>query len=1136
MTPGDAPEGVRCPGREELRALAVGKLPLERLEELEVHLEDCPLCGAALQEIPDGEDRLLEELRHCGQGEESLPAAFPPLEPKGLPAGLIGDYEILEEVGRGGMGVVYKARQVRLNRTVALKVLRDGELATLAEVERFHQEALALAQLQHPNIVQVFDVGKHKGLSFFSLEYCPGGSLEQKLGGTPLPPGEAAALAETLARAVHAAHQARVIHRDLKPANVLLSADGIPKVTDFGLARRLEEAGQTGTGTVMGTASYMPPEQAQGRTKEIGPAADVYALGAVLYEFLTGRPPFKAANALDTLIQVVTDEPVPVRRLQPGVPRDLETICLQCLQKQPQRRYASAEALAEDLRRFQAGGPIQARPAGAAERALKWVRRRPLVAGLLAAVLLVAAVGIAAFAWSFDQVLEARGDAVREKDNTASALTRAGTNEQLAGERRRQAERVTLQARFDNLYFRSREEPDVALVGAAQLLPESPALPEQDLTASILLHLGCWSREVHPLRAVCAHPDRIADVNFSPDGKTVLTWSLDKAARLWDAATGKPIGPPLQHQGGVVAWTFSPDGKAVLTGGADNTARLWSAATGKQVGPPLQHQGTVRRVAFSPDGKAVLTGSDDKTAQVWEMATGRPLRPPLRHEGSVWHVAFSQDGRAVLTGSRDGTARVWEAATGKPLGPALPHEMVAVALSPDGQTVVTGSIDNGTARLWEVATGKPLGPPLRHKGALTGVFFSPDGKAVLTVSGEPSARLWSAATGQPLGPPMRHESQVMAVAFSPDGQAVLTGSGDKTARLWSAATGQPLGLPLRHQGVVMRVAFSPDGKAVLTGSMDKTARLWSAATGQPLGPPLQHGGPVGAVAFSPDGQTVLTGSDDGTARLWEAATGKQIGPPLPHQGRAEAVALSPDGQAVLTLSSDKTAQLREAATGKPLGPPLCHEGKVMAVAFSPDGRAVLTGSADGMARLWEAATGKQVGPPLQHGGKIGAVTFSPDGKALLTGSQDKTARLWQAATGKPIGPPLRHQADVDAVAFSPDCQVVLTVSWDKTRLWSATTGQPLGPLLRHPGVVKAAAFSPDGQAVLAVSDRDKTARLLEAATGKQIGPPLQHRDWVEAAAFSPDRQTVLTGSRDKTARLWAATTGKQLGPALYHQS
>jgi tRNA A-37 threonylcarbamoyl transferase component Bud32 len=314
-------------------------------------------------------------------------ATLPPGEPPGAagpPRPQVPGYEVLEELGRGGMGVVYKARHLKLNRLVALKMILAGSHAGGQELARFRAEAEAVARLQHPNIVQIYEVGEHGGLPYFTLEFCPGGSLAAQLDGTSLPPHRAAQLVEVLARAVHAAHQCGIIHRDLKPANVLLAADSTPKITDFGLAKRLDGAGgQTASGAVVGTPSYMAPEQAGGRSKESGPATDVYALGAILYELLTGRPPFKAATPLDTVLQVLRDEPVPPRQLAPMTPRDLETVCLKCLAKDHRQRYPSAADLAGDLRRFMESKPIQARPVTAWERARKWAKRRPAVAALL---------------------------------------------------------------------------------------------------------------------------------------------------------------------------------------------------------------------------------------------------------------------------------------------------------------------------------------------------------------------------------------------------------------------------------------------------------------------------------------------------------------------------------------------------------------------------------------------------------------------------------------------------------------------------------------------------------------------------------------------------------------------------------
>jgi WD40 repeat protein len=635
--------------------------------------------------------------------------------------------------------------------------------------------------------------------------------------------------------------------------------------------------------------------------------------------------------------------------------------------------------------------------------------------------------------------------------------------------------------------------------------------------------MGGWGRSL----GVCLrHDGQVRAVAFSPDGRTVLTGSVDDTARLWDAATGQPRGEPLRHGGYVTCIAFSPDGNTVLTG-SSKTARLWEVATGRLLGE-LRHKLAVRMVAFSPDGRTVLTGSAGNPekpgeALLWDAATAQGRGDPMRHGGAVTAVAFSPDGKTVLTASLDGTARLWDAANGQPRGLTLKHdaEVFAATFSPDGKTVLTGSLDK-TARLWDAATGQPRKKPLQHENWVTTVAFSPDGKTALTGSRDRSAQLWDVETGQPRGQPMVHEGSVTAVAFSPDGKTVLTGSDDHTARLWDAATGQPSGELTRHQDAVHSVAFSPDGQTVLTGSDDHTARLQEAVTGQPRGQPLVHEAGVKAVAFSPDGKTVLTASLKEPARLWDAATGQPREPSPVQDDQLEVAAFSPDGKTVLTGRFDNMARLWDVTTGQARGDPLLHKGIVTAVAYSRDGQTVLTGSWDQTARLWDAATGKPRGDPLQHKGSVTAVAFSADGKMVLTGSEDK-ALLWDAATGHCRGQPFVHPGKVEAAAFSPDGKTVLTGTARSALLWDAATGQRRGEPLLHEGKVEAVAFSPDGRTVLTGSD-DRRARLWDAATGQPRGEPLPHKAGVDAVAFSPDGKTLLTGSWDNTAQLWGLST------------
>jgi tetratricopeptide (TPR) repeat protein/tRNA A-37 threonylcarbamoyl transferase component Bud32 len=401
--------------------------------QLEEYLRRFPELAAELTLQFEVEGALGREPTAPGGDEKTVIVGHRPAPaPNGWPT--IPGYEILGELGRGGMGVVYKARQLRLNRAVALKMILAGDHAPAEAAIRFLAEAESIARLHHPHIVQIFAFGDHDGRPYFEMEYVDGGSLAERLGGGPWPAREAARLVETLARAIHAAHRSGIIHRDLKPANILLSSEGVPKIADFGLAKCLDtETGLTRTELIVGSPSYMAPEQAGGNAAAVGPAADVYSLGAILYELLTGRPPFQAPTVLETLEQVRSAEPMAPTRLRRKLPRDVVTICLKCLEKGPARRYPSAAELAEDLRRFEAGEPIRARPVGGLERLGRWCRREPAVAAL-ALALLAGLVGVASQWWRAEEHLK---DAVHQHRRAEGHLEEA----------RRQRERAEENAR-----------------------------------------------------------------------------------------------------------------------------------------------------------------------------------------------------------------------------------------------------------------------------------------------------------------------------------------------------------------------------------------------------------------------------------------------------------------------------------------------------------------------------------------------------------------------------------------------------------------------------------------------------------------------------------------------------------------
>ncbi|MBY0522242.1 MAG: protein kinase [Gemmataceae bacterium] len=1030
-------------------------------------------------------------------------------------------YEIVKELGRGGMGVVYKAHHQGLKRTVALKMILSGAHAGSEELFRFRTEAEAVASLQHPNIVQIYEVGEQEGRPFFSLEFVDGGSLDDKLAHTsPLPPREAAQLIEKLARAMHVAHQRGIIHRDLKPANVLLTSDGNPKITDFGLAKRLDsQQGQTQSGSIMGTPSYMAPEQAAGNTREVGTLSDVYALGAILYETLTGRPPFDSDNPMDTVLQVINDEPAAPSKLNPKVPRDLETICLKCLEKLPRKRYASAQDLADDLRRYLDEEPILARPIGAWERGVKWMRRRPAVAASLFVVALAAIALIASGIWYHVRLQGAFTDVERARDDAKDA--------------HRTAVVQLIKSRLAN----GMQQADSGdLLGALPWFAEVLTRDEGDPRWEPMhrTRLGTILRQCPRPVQMFFHDGRVTGAAFSPDGQWVATSCSDRKARIWNSATGEPVGAAMPHEDVIDSITYSPKGDRVATASEDCTARIWDAASGKPITPPLRHEDSVAWARFSPDGKQLVTASEDGTARVWDASTGK-LVHTLNHDRAVRQAEFSPDGQHIVTASDDRTARIWDASSGKPTTPPLVHEggVAHASFSADSAKIVTASADY-TAKVWDARTGKALSPALKHPAPLRFAAFSPDGKKVVTGGDDNKARIWDAADGHLLTAPLRHGSNVYEAHFTPDGKSIVTCSDDNSARVWNAETGDPESIPLKHNATVYTACLHPTEKRLLTASADGTARIWEAGTNELAGPTLRHQDRVTSVRFSPKGHHVLTTSHDGTAKLWDAATGKPIGVEMKHDRVVHRGLFSRDGRQVVTCSADKTARVWDAETGKAITPPLTHSEDVRHAEFSPDGRRVATASWDKTARVWDASSGQSPQEFKGHTGEVNWAAFSPDGTRLVTASNDDTARVWDVATGKPVGEPMKHGEDVNRAVFSPDGKRIVTASNDRTaRVWDAATGTPLTAPMKHASKVFKAVFSPDGDRVLTASD-DDTARVWETQTGKPVTLPMRHTGTVNRATFGPEGRRVVTGSEDNTARLWDAHTGEPITPPLPH--
>jgi WD40 repeat protein/serine/threonine protein kinase len=1033
--------------------------------------QHCALTNAL--EVSGGESQLLMlGTQSSGDGEQ------PPMPtPRLFGSRAFGDYELLEELGRGGMGVVYRARQVSLNRSVAVKLILSGEFASKQEVLRFRGEAEAAANLHHPNIVAIYETGEIQGQNYFSMEYVQGRTLAEVVRDSPLRPDSAARYVRIVAEAIHYAHGRGILHRDLKPSNVLIDAEDRPRVTDFGLARRLRgEFGITVTGQALGSPSFMPPEQTTGKSARVGPPSDVYGMGAILYHLLTGRPPFQAETIQGVLRQLHEREPVAPRLLNTSVPPDLETICLKCLAKEPEKPYPTALALAQDLGRFERDEPISARPANQLEKTWRWCRRKPAIASLLGAT-------TALF------LLVAIGSPIALLRITAA---------------RSESERNLY---VDNIHLANDALEAHDLARARLLLGEIDK-------SSVQRRMRGWEWRYlagrcrgDELGTLWRHDAPVAGLAVSPDGRWLSGIGDDGAVRLWDfdhrmltnswpAHTNAYRLRPgfLEHN-----LIFTADSANLITTSPDRFVRLWSVPSGR-LQAEVALPNPAMTLAVSPDGRLLVAGTSGGQLTVLSLLGGSPV--PLETWRTsielLWGLRFSPDGRTLFVGGIMAQAVERFDLTDPTHPQRLPDiedSSGPLAFSPDGRWLVAAKPGVQRLCVWELPTLKIVATnnAALEDSRINRVEFSPDSRVL--AAGLISGRIFLWKIDEPNSEPVTllgHEGDLRRLAFSRDGHTLASSSySDRTVRIWDAAVRERGKWTFHLDGAGNDLNFSADSKHLVsvshTTAMSASnapepiyiVKLWTVDEKQGLLPLTAFTNHTSSLAFSasfsPDSSIIavhdyqelfllrvptLTIVTQATASLpcygpggrWMiyAETEKIRRTDSPFQpatlvaqeeGQIYALAVSPDGQTLASCAAneDYVIKLRDILTGRRIGDLPGHQAWVNRLAFSPDGMTLASaGWDDGWLGLWDVRHQRKRALLRAHNGAVFKVAFSPDGSTLATCGDDATLRLWNVTQQREIAVLPTHGGSVNGIGFSPDGHWLACASVDGTiHLWRA---------------------------------------------------------------------------------------------------
>jgi eukaryotic-like serine/threonine-protein kinase len=991
----------------------------------------------------------------------------------GSHSGQFGRFRIIRELGRGGFGIVFLAIDPVLNRPVALKIPRAEVLLNAAMRARFVREARAEGALDHPNIVPLYDTGVVGSICYMVSAYCQGPTLstwlKEQTGPVPCP--IAAQIVMSLADAVGHAHQRGVIHRDLKPSNVIMDVGRAtsgetpltpiaplptPRIADFGLARLMEWPGEEVTATFapMGTAAYMAPEQVDG--KRIGPATDLYALGAILYTLICGRSPHLGQTDVQTLHRVVYDHPTPPSRLRADVPRDLESICLKCLEKQPEKRYASAPALALDLGRFLSGQPTQARPLSLRERGRRWAQQHP--AASLATVLSLLLVGSSLGVGSWYRTwLTTNRSMIRQRDVEALEWRAAEQNIRYVADIRQSARYLS---NFDTRF-------------ADELLRRYlPREGETDRREFVWHHL--WRRCHNEIRTLVGHQDQVYHVEYTPSGDLLASTGKEGRVLLWNTLTWQIVRNFVAHDTEVNIATFSPDGLIMATSGDDGLAKLWDVATGRLRFTLPAHPGKEGGALFAPDGRSLVTVSQEGMAKIWGTATGALQSSfHLDQDGRVMSLAISPDGTILATGGQQ-TITLWNLAhrTLIRILAGQQGRVLDLAFSHDGKMIAAGGEGNEAVRIFDVDNGRLLQELKGHRDGVCSVKFTRDDRMVISASQDQTIREWDLRTGAVRIVHNGHTARVWCVAVSPDGRTIASAGGDGTVKLWNPIETR-VRTDLARPNRIGRIAFRPDGRSLVYVGLDGSASVWDARQGVVEESQALVRDRVCAVGLSVDGTRAAFRLCDGGIELWDLSLWRRLTRFGSLPPGYTFLVFDPSGRRLAVGIGNEKVWLLDGETGQELS--VLH-GDFRPLVFTPNGSALCLAGPAGW-ECWELATGKVTSMIIPHLESVFPFPcFSPDGSMLAipwNEANKSTVQILESQTLKPIVAlkqvprftgPLAISADGRDLATGEDGGVV--------RLWDTATGEEMLSLDSQAGQIQELRFASDGSSLAVTSWND----------------------------------------------------------------